>query len=229
MTNADLAMGKRSAAVSEARFARERRHSTRIRFFRRALPALAVIILAILVGRTVVTSLTGVSIDLAGTTIEGGKLIMANPRMSGFTASKRPYELVAERAIQNIATTDTVDLEGINARLPVGVKDWAQVDAATGTLSKDSSTLKITSPTLIKTTDGIEARLQAAELSMATGDIRGSEQVEIASGGSQVTSESLIVTGGGSLLIFEHNVKMVIEPNRVTTAATDNGAERVTK
>jgi lipopolysaccharide export system protein LptC len=222
-------MRERRVTVTEAVFSRERRHSKRIRFFRRALPGLAVLILAVLVGRTAITSMTGGSIDLGGTTIEGGKLIMSNPRMSGFTAGNRPYELTAQRAIQDITKTESVDLEGIDARLPVGMENWADVDAATGTLHRSSSKLVITSPTLIRTTDGMEARLQSAELLMASGDIHASEHVEIESGGSHVTAEELTVTGGGSLMIFERNVKMLIEPKRLKTASAADGAENATK
>jgi lipopolysaccharide export system protein LptC len=217
--------GDRYAPVTDAMFARERRHSGRIRLLRRALPGLAIAILMVLVLRTVVTSITGVSIDLAGTTIEGGKLIMTQPKMSGFTAANRQYELVAQRAIQDVTRTESVDLEGIAAKLPVGLSDWAQVDAATGTLYRDSGKLTITSPVFIRTTDGMEAQMQSAELSMTTGDIHGRDHVEIGTGASHVTADSLTVTGGGALMVFENNVKMTLEPSRVTTVDTAGGVD----
>lgn len=225
MTDAvSIEMPNGRTAITEAVFQRERRHSGRVRFFRRALPGLAIFILVALMARTAITSLTDVSIDLAGTTIEGGKLIMDNPRMSGFTAANRPYELSASRAIQDITRTDSVDLEGIEARLPVGMKEWAQVDAATGTLYRNSGRLAITSPTVIETTDGMKAHLKSAELVMANGDIHAREQVRIETGSSQVTAESLTVSGGGAVMVFENNVKMRIEPNRVATRPSADGA-----
>ncbi|MBO6718058.1 MAG: LPS export ABC transporter periplasmic protein LptC [Rhizobiaceae bacterium] len=216
-------MRERRAAVTETAFLRERRHSSRIRILRRALPGAALLILALFVASSVATSLTGVSIDLAGTRIEGGKLVMTNPKMGGFTSSSRPYEVIAERAIQDITRTESVDLEGIAARLPVGTGEWAQVDAATGTLFRDSSRLSINSPVLITTTDGMEARMKSADIEMGTGDIYGREHVEIDTGGSHVVADSLKVTGGGAVMIFENNVKMTIEPERVKTASADDG------
>lgn len=225
MTDATtMDMPLRRATVTDRMFARERRHSGRIRFFRKVLPGLAILILVLLFARIAVTSFTGVSIDLSGTTIEGGKLIMDGPHMNGFTSNNRPYELSAQRAIQDITRTESVDLEGIAARLPVGRNDWAQVDAATGTLYRDSGKLAITSPTVIETTDGLTAHLQSAELEMATGDIYGRDQVRIESGGSNVTAETLTVTGGGAVMVFERNVKMRIEANRVSPASTDGAA-----
>ncbi len=225
MTDATtIDMPVRRWARTESVFAREKSHSRRVRFLRRALPILAILILALLVARTVVASLTGVSIVLSGTTIERGKLIMDGPHMSGFTSGNRPFEVTAKRAIQDITRTESVDLEGIAARLPVGEKDWAQVDAATGTLFKETGRLAITSPTLIETTDGMKARLQSAELEMDSGNIHGREQVSIETGGSHVTAETVTVTGGGALMVFEHNVKMLIEPGQVTTASADGEA-----
>ncbi len=224
MTDAtSIDMPIQRVTITEATFARERRHSRLIRFLRIALPGAAVLMIAVLMARTVFTSITGISIDLAGTMLQGGKLVMDGPQMSGFTEENRRYELRAERAIQDIRETDSVDLEVLKARLPVGVEDWADVDAETATLYRADGKLLITSPTLITTTDGLKARLQRAEVVTASGEIRGTESVEVDTGGLKVTSDQLTVKDRGALMVFENNVKMTIQPGALS--ASENEAD----
>ncbi|GAB5506240.1 MAG: LPS export ABC transporter periplasmic protein LptC [Rhizobiaceae bacterium] len=200
-------------------YAREQRHSRRIRMLRRALPVLAVLMLAALGVRYVVNQVVGASIDLDGITIESAKVVIANPRMSGFTAANRPYELEAKRAIQSLVDNNKTDLEEITARLPVGKAEWADVETAGGTLLKGSSKLVLTNPVDIVTTDGMTARFEKGELDLGSGTVLGREGVQITTKDARVIAETVDVKSGGTVMVFERNVKMVIEPGGIQPAA----------
>jgi lipopolysaccharide export system protein LptC len=206
--------------LSAAVYGRELRRSRVVRIMRKALPVIAVMALLVMVGRSAMLSyLQSNSVSIAGAAIEDGRLVMQNPRMGGFNAQKRPYEMSAERAIQTIADTSFVDLENISAKLPVGNADWASVEAATGTMTKSDNTLRITSPTLVKTTDGMVARLKSAKLDMGRGDLTSDEAVEIDTDTMRVTADSMTITEGGEVMVFEKRVKVVMERQPVDTAS----------
>ena len=44
---------------------------------------------------------------------------MANPKLDGFTKENLPYSMTATRALQDFDKNGIIDLEGIDARLPV--------------------------------------------------------------------------------------------------------------
>lgn len=223
MTEAALQHQNRQRIATELVFARERRRSRNVRRLKVALPALAVLMVVALAGKSLIASMTGVSIDLAASTIEDGKLIMANPRMAGYSADNRAYEMTAARAIQEIANDDVVDLEQIAARIPVGLAEYATVETANGRLVKSENTLTIDSPAVVKTTDGMQARLKSAVIDIGQGSLTTDDPVEIDLNGSLVTADSMAVSDGGQMLIFEKRVKVVIEARRINTASVGEG------
>lgn len=223
MTEAALQQQNRQRIPTELVFARERRRSRNVRRLKVVLPALAVLMIVALAGKSLVASMTGLSIDLAASTIEDGKLIMANPRMAGYTADNRAYEVMAARAIQEISNDDVVDLEEIAARIPVGLKEYATIETASGRLVKSVNTLTIDSPALVKTTDGMWARLKSAVIDIGEGALTTDEPVEIDLNGSLVTADSMAVSDGGQMLVFENRVKVVIEAKRINTASVGEG------
>lgn len=196
-------------------YASEQRRSRRIRLLRRLLPALALLLVATLGVRSVVNRVVSASIDLDGITIENAKVVIANPRMSGFTDTNRPYELQAQRAIQSLLDNNQTDLEEITAKLPLGAAAWANVETAGGTLLKGTSKLVLTNPVNIETTDGMTARLEKGELDLGSGTVAGREGVEMTTKDAHVVADTVDVTGGGSVIIFERNVKMTIQPDSV--------------
>ena len=200
-------------------YASEQRRSRRIRLLRRLLPALALLLVATLGVRSVVNRVVSASIDLDGITIENAKVVIANPRMSGFTDTNRPYELQAQRAIQSLLDNNQSDLEEITAKLPLGAAAWANVETAGGTLLKGTSKLVLTNPVNIETTDGMTARLEKGELDLGSGTVAGREGVEMTTKDAHVVADTVDVTGGGSVIIFERNVKMTIQPDSVQPAS----------
>jgi len=208
---------------TELVFQRERRHSRNVRLLKIALPAGAVLLTLGLVAQSMLPSFGDVSVDLLGSTIDGDRIIMANPRMSGLNAQNRAYEMTAARAIQDMGNPDEMDLEQISARVPVGTSEWADIAADRGTMFKERNTIEIATPATVKTTDGMTARLATATIDMGKGDISTDEGVQIDHEGSQVTAQSLRVTNGGTVLVFEQQVKVFIQGGRFTTASTATG------
>jgi len=216
-----LSAQTRSRLTAEA-YGRQQRRSLRVRRLKVLLPAAAGMLLLAIIGHSAMLSyLQSGPVSVAGAMIQDGKLVMDSPRMGGMNAAKRPYEMKAARAIQTIADSSFVDLEEITARLPVGQADWADVQAATGTMTKADNTLRITSPALVKTTDGMVARLKSAKLDMGRGDLTSDEAVEIDTRTMKVTADRMTITDGGEVMVFEQRVKVVLNDRRVDTAAVE--------
>lgn len=223
MTDAMYRSPASGSLSTEQRFRKEKRHSRNVRWLKLALPALAVLMTLGLVGKSVVASMGDVSIDLLNSSIEGGKLVMANPHVEGVNSQNRRYEIRAARAVQDITDDRRVDLSDISVRLPVGIDQWADIVTPVGVMWRAANTLNLTKPIDIKTTDGIVARLGWGNLNMSTGDFEAKVSVKVERDGSSVTSGELKVTEGGSVLTFTKNVKVSIRPGQVKTAPVSNG------
>ncbi len=187
---------------------------------KKALPLLAIMFVCGLVGRSITLAyLQAGPTAIAGVTVEDGRLVMANPRLDGFNDDRRRYEMTASRALQKISDATSVDLEEIAAKLPSGSAAWAMVEAARGTMTKADNMLRITSPALVKTTDGLIARLKSGRFDISRGDITSDEPVEVDRPNMKITADRMSRTDGGDVMVFEQRVRVVIDGRSVDTAA----------
>jgi lipopolysaccharide export system protein LptC len=208
----------RTGGRSNDAFAGALRHSRRVRFFKIALPLVAGVIAMGFAGYSWLLSPAGISIDLDATAIRDGKLVMANPRMSGFTKDNLPYALNAARAIQDLSRTGGIALEEIDAKFPIAADKWAQVRADSGVYDDAGNTLAITSPVTFRTSDGLTARLRSAQVDIAAGELKTSDPVRIEQEGAVITADSLDVRDKGKVFVFENRVRMTLDPSLLRTA-----------
>lgn len=210
-------------------FARAEKHSRKVRLLKTALPALAVAMAVAFIGYSYRASIPGgqVSVSAEGAAYSDGKLVMANPKLDGFTKESRPYKMTAARAIQDFQNEGIVELEGINARFPVDKDNWASVTAPSGTYDRDKNTLAINSLMTITTSDGMVAKLKSAYLDIGTGGMKTDDAVDIQLKGGEITSDALTILENGKVMIFENRVRMNIDPRRLKTAQNTSGDQDV--
>ncbi len=219
------AAGLPGEAVSrvEAAFVRARRHSGRVRLLKIVLPSVALLMVVGFVAKSWVAAPEGVSANLGGTAIEDGRLVMADPRLDGFTADDRAYSVTAARAVQDIGGSGRIDLEEIDARLPFDTESWMTVAARSGIYDRDASTLDITSEMTVKTDTGITALFKSASVDMAAGSLKTQDPVDITLDGARITADSLSVTDRGGVMVFENRVRMHLDGQRLQTASGTGG------
>lgn len=203
----------------DAAFRSALRHSGRVRLLKLALPLVALAMVVIFVGKSWLATPDGVSVSLGGTGIQNGRLVMADPKIDGFTADNRPYTMTAARAIQDIGGGTEIDLEGISARLPFDEENWITVVADTGVLDREASKLELDSEITVKTDTGVTAVLQSAMVDMEAGSLVTEKPVDIALDGTQIRADSMTVRDKGDVMIFEGRVRVNIDGERLQTAS----------
>ena len=218
-----------SAADRAAAFGRAQQHSARVRRLKFILPLVAIVIaVAFPVYSYLVTPIT-VSVKTDESAFSDGKLVMANPKLEGFTKQNLPYAITAVRAIQEVTKRNLIALEGIKSRLPIDAKNTAVVDASTGIYDREKNTLDLNSEITITTTDGMVAKLKSAFLDMGKGNMTTNEPVDISRAGSRITSETMSVEDGGKVLIFEKRVRVNIDPAQAKAANKTSGDPNATQ
>jgi lipopolysaccharide export system protein LptC len=204
----DLALLSPRAAA----FGKAQRHSRRVRLLKFALPLTAgLIALAFPVYSYLVTP-PSVEVAAQDTAFSDGKLVMANPKLSGFTKENLPYAMSATRAIQDLAQENVIGLEGIDAKLPIDGSTEAAVVAANGTYDRDANTLELRKDIVVTTSDGMVMKLQSAFLDMGKGTMKTADPVDITSKGSRIQSDAMSARDNGKTLVFENRVRVNIDP-----------------
>lgn len=194
-------------------FARAKRHSRRVNWLKIAIPVVAIVTAVGFIGYSYVVSPASVSINVADSTIsKDGKLVMANPKLEGFTQDNRPYSMTAERALQDLKDMGLIELETIRANLPFDANNTATLTSPGGLYNRNNNTLDLNKGDLtIKTSDGMSAKLKSAFVDITKGSVRTDLPVVINMNGGKVTANSLQVRNNGKIMVFDKRVRMVID------------------
>lgn len=206
-----------------AEFHQAQHHSRRVRWLKFLLPSLAAVMAIGFFAYSYVSSPVKVAVDIASSAISDGKLVMASPKLEGFTRDNLPYSMTASRALQNLDTTGVIELEDIDAKLPVDAKNTATIDAAKGVYDRDKNTLDISSDITVTTTDGMVAKLKSAFIDIGRGDLKTGDAVDIAMKGTNITADSMTILENGKVLVFEKRVRMQLDPGKIKAGQQADG------
>jgi lipopolysaccharide export system protein LptC len=193
-------------------FGRAQRHSRRVRVLKLVLPLVAAVIAIGFPIYSYMAAPPSVAVQTDSSAFSDGKLVMANPKLDGLTKQNLPYSLNALRAIQSAGEESIIELEGIDAKLPVSADNVAAVGASHGVYDRDKNTLDLDKEITVSTTDGMVAKLKSAFLDMGKGTMTSSQPVDITREGSRITADTMSVSENGKVLIFEKRVRLNIDP-----------------
>lgn len=199
--------------MPDSEFRAARIHSARVRILRIALPGLGVLIALVFAGYSWLMTGSNAPFEAAEVGIVDGKLVMANPNLTGYTKDNRPYRITANRAIQDFGNLERIALEGIKASLPIEDGGVAQVQADSGVFDNAANALTIDSPVTIVTDDGLKVMLGDALIDIAAGSLRTDKQVDIDLARSRISAGSLSVEDNGKILVFDSKVRMTLVPD----------------
>ena len=211
-------------SAREREFAKARRHSRRVRMLKIGLPAAAVLMALAFAAVAFLKVPGGVSIDIASTSISDGKLVMANPKLGGFTRNNQRYAMSAERAIQDLADGNRIRLEEIAAELPFNRANSATIAAASGVFDRAANNLTIEEGLTIRTRDGMEAVLESAFVDIATNTMETKDPVEIRLNGARLVADSMATRENGHVIVFERRVRVDIDPGGLNPALAAAGS-----
>lgn len=216
-----------AAAMPSSRavaFGHARRHSRRVRLLKFALPTIAAIIALAFPIYSYMVAPAAVAINADSSVLTDGKLVMAHPKLEGVTRQNLPYSMTAQRAVQDVTKQGIVQLEGIDAKLPMSADVTATVSADTGLYDGDRNTVELNGNVTVTTTDGMVAKLKSAFLDMGKGTMKTDKPVDIVRTGSHIVSDAMRVEDNGKLLVFEKRVRVNIDPAALKAAGNTKGA-----
>jgi lipopolysaccharide export system protein LptC len=211
----------------DARFRVAARHSRMVRILRVAVPAAVLVSVASIVLVSVINPfrmlLPKLPIDMGNLVVSGTKITMESPHMAGFSADKRPYEVWAKTATQDVTDPDHVELNALRSKMLNQDGSTVTLVARTGLMNTKDQMLDLHHDIYVQTTTGNEAWMSQATVDMAKGDVASDEHVDVKFNGGTVSSDRLRIFNGGELVRFEGTVVMHLDntpdPNATASAA----------
>jgi lipopolysaccharide export system protein LptC len=203
-----------SAAARSARaFARARRHSVMVRVLRVAMIFGAVGSLATLTGlglyRTFGRALGGLSIG--DVSIDGTKISMDRPRLTGARSDGGGYVINAEKAIQDVRNPTEVELVAIDGDITPSDHDTLHLTAASGRYDSGHERLDLAGAVRLKNKSYVIG-LRSAHIEFKTGAYSSGEPVTVVTAnGASIEADSALVRDSGGEITFEGHVRSVFQ------------------
>jgi lipopolysaccharide export system protein LptC len=221
-------------ASLEARFALAERHSRLVRILRIAVPAAVIAAMAAVVLVSIFNPfrmlMPKLPINLENLVVSGTKITMETPHLSGYTTDRRPYELWAKTATQDITEPDHVELTTLRAKLVTQDQSTVLLDARSGVFDNKQQTMELRKDVFLQSSNGYEAKLNQAFIDMGKGIVTSDDHVDVTLTNGTISADRLRITGGGDVVRFEGNVVMHLEnlglPDE--TSSTAPGAQDTT-
>jgi lipopolysaccharide export system protein LptC len=203
------------AARGASAFARARRHSRLVRALRVAMISGAVGGVATLTGlglyHTFGRALGGLSIG--DVSIDGTKISMDRPRLTGARSDGGGYVINARKAIQDIKNPSQVQLVAIDGDITPANHDTLHLTAAAGHYDSGGERLDLSGAARMKNSS-YAIDLSSAHIDFKTGVYSSRDPVAVVTAnGASITADSALVRDNGGTITFEGHVRSVFQPS----------------
>ncbi|HLW90418.1 MAG TPA: lipopolysaccharide-assembly, LptC-related protein [Roseiarcus sp.] len=195
-------------------FAAAARHSALVRLLRVAIFGGAVGTVAVLVAIAVFDPFGRLAHDVsvAGLGLDGSKVLMDKPKLSGFRKDGRPYLVNAQKAIQDVLHPTLVELRGIDGEMGLAANGAAHMTADTGLYDTANEHMDVTGNVRIKS-EQYDVTARSGSIDFKSGVYISKEPVTVVtSNGATVSADSVSATDNGHLLTFVGRVRSTLQP-----------------
>jgi lipopolysaccharide export system protein LptC len=189
------------------------RHSRLVRFLRVGIP------LSIVIGVAAFTAyrwidplrvLAKVPVSADAMAVSGTKLIMRQPRMTGYTKDERPYTLTARTAAKDLANPDILEMEDIRTSIVMQDTRKVEVTARNGLYDSKADTIRLENDVVVSSAD-YEVLLQNALVNVKAGSVVSEQPVEVKMLQGTLTASRIEVAESGAVVRFERNVTLILD------------------
>lgn len=204
-------------------YSRALRHSRRVRLLKRAIPLGAFLAVALVVAITFFNPFASYGgLTLGPVSVSGSRIVMENPRLTGFQSESRPYVVTAREASQDVRSPHLVDLLDLRARLTTDTDgNVARVEAATGRFDTESELLELTRDVRVVSSQ-YTVDLQSASVDFKTGNVVSPDPVRVEFESGTIEADGINIVENGRVISFEGNVRSVLVASDLGMGAQRN-------
>lgn len=195
------------------------RHSRLVRIVRVGIP-LAIVMGAAAFGayRWVdpMRALARLPVSSEGMVISGTKIIMRQPRLTGYTKDERPYTLTARSAAKDLTNPDSLEMEDIRTSIAMPDGRNVEVTARDGFYDGKAETIRLQNKVVVSTAD-YEVSLRDALVNVRAGTVVSEQPVEVKMLQGTITANRIEVAESGAVIRFEGGVTLIIDSDAAPT------------
>jgi len=190
-------------------FAQAARHSRRVRFLRLAIIIGSSVAVAALLVRAFYDPFSALpdNFSVAQSTLNGTRVTMEMPKLSGFRSDGRPYDVRARSGVQDIRTPSVIELNELDARFDARGGASLRVAAPRGVYDGSKDFMRLFDGVRIASENGYDIRMQDADVDFKQGNITTANPVSVVMSSGTINADSLDARDNGDRILFNGNVR----------------------
>ena len=199
------------------------RHTDRVRFFRRAIIVCCISTVGLILFVYLFDPLHrlggGLSVGRVG--LDGNRITMDSPRISGSRTDGLPYEVKAGSAVQDTTKPSIFELTDVDVRLGLSDGSTTTMVASTGTYSSDLDRLSVSGRVRIRNEGRYDMLLKSAVMDLKAGEMQSDKPVAVDLPDGRIEADAVQSFENGQKLVFNGNVRTVLNPRGDDEPAPD--------
>jgi len=195
-------------------FAAARRHSWLVRLLRVAAPASVGLGVAVLIVGAVFDPFHAKTngLSVGEFSVDGSKIVMGRPKLTGFRRDGRAYVVNAAKAIQDVTRPTVVELRQVDGDLGLGEDGSLHIAAAVGFYDTVRQSLDLSQDVRIHNSN-YDVRLASANIDFKAGVYRSDAPVTLTmANGGTISADSAVARDNGEELTFLGHVRSMFAP-----------------
>jgi lipopolysaccharide export system protein LptC len=191
-------------------------HSTRVRRLRALIIAGCGLAAAGILVRAFYDPFSKVpgDLSLASATLNGTRVTMEKPKLSGFRKDGRPYDVRATTGVQDIRTPNIIELNDLEAKFETASRAIVRVSAMRGVYDSGKDSIHMTDNIRIASESGYDIRMKDADVDFKLGNIVSRDAVSVVMTSGTITANALTVIESGENITFDGDVRSIFNAPR---------------
>lgn len=194
--------------TARAAFDAARQHTRRVRILKFVVPSAAILGIAGFLAYAFYTPSPEAPVDPTprGAVIDGGKIKMDAPHLTGFNKRQQAYDVTASSATQAVSAPGLIDLSRLKAVISMPDKSSSTLAAQTGKFDSAKELLKLNEAVTVKSTKGYSVDLTSATVDFKAGTVDSGQPVTINLANGRIRGGTLAIQSGGGVINLKNGV-----------------------
>lgn len=188
------------------------RHSQRVRFLRRAIVVVCTSAIGLLIFVSMfdpLGRLKGGKLSIGGVGIEGTKVTMHEPKLSGMRRDGFAYEVKALTATQDTAAPKLLDLTKLDMKLGQSDGSTTRITAPAGHYDTEAERLDLAGDVRFHNEGHYDMAMEQAVMNLRDGELSTSRRAAVTIPGGRVEADAFLFSEQTRVLAFEGNIHSV--------------------
>lgn len=160
------------------------------------------------------------NVSVSGAGLNGSRVTMQKPKMSGFRSDGRPYDFTADTAVQDLRKPNVLELNVLDAHVTMPDKSVAHIVADQGIYDASKDIMDLHGNIHLSGASGYDVRMSTAHVQFKGGDVSTPEPVTVLMSSGSVSADAMTMVENGKQITFVGHVHSVMQPASQATAAT---------